>query len=72
MGNVLRPDFWTTQDVHVSNVREAAVEACPEKLLCIGIDKDGDPYYAASFSNGHELLWMVEQFKHKLLSGKFS
>ena len=69
--NVIHVDFWTSQDVPVERVRESAESEC-EKLLCIGIDKNGNPYYATSFSDGQEMLWMIERFKAKLLSGKFS
>lgn len=69
--NVVFGDFNTTLDVPVERVREAAENSC-EKLLCIGIDKEGKPYYASSFTDSHELLWMIERFKAKLLAGKFS
>lgn len=69
--NLIVVDFNTQGDVPVERVREAAGDSC-EKLLCIGIDKNGDSYYASSFSDGHQMLWMIEQFKAKLLSGKFS
>lgn len=68
--NVILVDFATTQPIPAERVREAAEETC-EKLLCIGIDKDGDPYYASSFADEQEMLWLIERFKQKLLLGKF-
>jgi len=70
-GNLLIGDFHTRNDIPVERVRQAAEEVC-EKILIIGIDKNGKPYYSASFADGKQMLWMIEQFKHKLLSGKFS
>lgn len=69
--NVILVDFHTSQPVPVERVREAAEDCC-EKLLCLGIDKEGNPYYASSFTDGQEMLWLIERFKQKLLSGKFS
>jgi hypothetical protein len=68
--NVLHPAFNTKGDIPVENVRACAEKTC-EKLLCIGIDKDGRAFYSASFADGEKMLWMIEQFKAKLLSGKF-
>lgn len=71
MGKLLKPDFYTQGEIPVGRVRKAAKKNC-EKLLCIGVDKKGEPYYAASCADGGELLWMVEQFKRKLLNGDFA
>lgn len=68
--NLIVGEFNTKGDVPIDRVREAAEETC-EKLLCIGIDKEGESYYSSSFGSDEELLWMIEEFKAKLLSGKF-
>jgi hypothetical protein len=68
--NIIVGDFWTAGDLPVDIVRANAEEKC-EKLLCIGKDKSGKAFYSCSFSDGAEMLWMIEQFKTKLLSGKF-
>lgn len=69
-GKVIVGDFWTAGDLPVERVRANAEEKC-EKLLCIGKDKNGKAFYSSSFSDGAEMLWMIEQFKARLLSGKF-
>jgi hypothetical protein len=69
--NLIIGDFLTQGDLSVRRVRKAAKKSC-EKLLCIGVDKRGRPYYASSFADAHQMLWMIERFKAKLLSGKFS
>lgn len=70
MGKLLKPDFYTSQPIPAAPVRRAAKKTC-EKLLCIGVDKKGQPYYASNIADGGELLWMIEEFKRKLMSGEF-
>lgn len=40
-------------------------------VLLIGYDADGNFYARSSICDGGELLWLVETFRHKLLSGEF-
>ena len=68
--NVLMPDFHTKGNVPVPDVRKYAEESC-EKLICIGIDKDGNDYFSSSFADGGDMLWLIEKFKFKLLRGDF-
>ncbi|MGZ5029002.1 MAG: hypothetical protein ACXWAT_00875 [Methylobacter sp.] len=42
-----------------------------DKVLVIGLHKDGSAYYASSTSDGGDLLWMIEQLKTKLMNGDF-
>lgn len=54
------------------NVLEQAVGEFSEVLI-IGWDKDGDFDARATLglSDGGDVLWLIEAFKHKLLSGEF-
>ncbi len=68
--NLIEGHFYTKEGVPPPDVRKYAEESC-EKLICIGIDKDGNPYFASSFGDGKEMLWLIEKFKHKLMRGDF-
>jgi hypothetical protein len=60
----------TTLDIPVKRVKAGARKNC-EKCIVIGVDKNGKPYYASSVADQKEVLWMLEGFKHKLLTGDF-
>jgi len=56
----------TTLPVPVERVASEASKGCPEHLLCIGWDADGELYLAASFADRRETLWLLELAKRKL------
>jgi hypothetical protein len=62
-------NMQTTLDIPVKRVKAGAKRNC-EKCVVIGIDKQGKPYYASSFSDTKEMLYMVEKFKIDLLTGR--
>jgi hypothetical protein len=44
-----------------------------QSVVVIGYDPEGQLQAAASLNlRSHEILWLIESFKHKLLSGEFS
>ena len=44
-----------------------------QSVVVIGYDKDGELKAAASLNlRGHEILWLIESFKNKLLTGEFA
>ena len=53
-------------------VLEAAIGEM-ENVLVLGWDKNGELYASATpyFEDGGNLLWVMEMFKHQLLSGDF-
>ena len=55
------------------NVLEQAHGAY-DQVLILGWDKNGDLDARATLGlkNGADVLWLMETFKHKLLSGDFS
>lgn len=59
----------TTQGIPAARVLEAA-SVCTE-VLVLGWDAQGDFYAASTTSDGGTLLWWLEQFRHKLLSGAY-
>jgi hypothetical protein len=61
---------WTRLPLPVERVLEGAT-ACTS-VLVLGEDADGRFYAAASVGDGHTLLWWIETFRHKLLSGDYA
>lgn len=39
-----------------------------ERVIIIGVDKDGEAYHASSDPDGGTFLWDVERAKHKLMT----
>ena len=66
MGEVVEFDGLTTLDISPDSVLKSAVGKL-EKVVLIGIDLDGNPYDASSFTDGCEVLWMLEKFKLRML-----
>jgi hypothetical protein len=64
--------FWpkaTPLPIPVARVLDGAAEC--QDVLILGTDADGEFYAAASLSDKATLLYWLEQFRHKLLSGDY-
>ena len=48
-------------------LRQALDHGC-DPVIVLGYDKTGSEYFAASSSNAHEILWLLERLKQKLLT----
>ena len=66
MGKVIPLGNVTRLDLPVDKVLEAAKESL-EGVVLIGYDKDGELYFASTFADGAEVLWLMENCKKKLL-----
>lgn len=69
--NLIILNMETRLDIPVDRVREAAEKNC-EKLIIVGIDKDGNDYYAANFADAALTYYLVSKFRYKLISGNFT
>ena len=67
------PARITTDDIDPNLVLTAAVDKL-KTVVVLGWENDenGTMYVAGSTSDGPDLLWLVEKFKHKLLAGDYS
>lgn len=66
MDNVIPIGGVTLLDIPADEV----LEGCKGKLagvVIIGVDEEGEQYFASSISNGAEVLWYLEQLKSMLL-----
>lgn len=43
----------------------------PKIALVLGVGEDGDIAAHGTIDNKHELVYLLEQFKHDLLSGRY-
>jgi hypothetical protein len=68
MGKVVPLNCITKLDLPVDRVLEGAKEKL-EHVVIIGYDKDGEEYFASTFADGGDVLWLLERMKKKLLDG---
>lgn len=59
----------TSQPTPVEMVLDAAKEC--ETVLALGEYADGTLYWGSSDSDKTILLWLIEQFRHRLMAGEF-
>jgi len=62
---LLRPDDMTDRP---AEVLQQALDAGCDPVIVLGYDKRGNEYFAASSANAHEILWLIERLKSKLLT----
>ncbi|MGO4449107.1 hypothetical protein AB4Y96_09285 [Phyllobacterium sp. TAF24] len=66
MSNVVDLPVITTLDIDPDRVLTKAVSQL-ERVMVIGVDKNGDEYFASSAADGGTCLWDLECVKMKLL-----
>lgn len=61
-------DLKTTTflDLPTKAILDGAADRITHVVL-MGYDKEGDYYFASSISDGAEILWLLEQYKKRLL-----
>lgn len=57
----------TRHDIPADRVINAALEHGLEGVVIIGFDKDGAEYFASSYADGSDALWLIERGRHKLM-----
>ena len=66
MGKVV--DFGGITKLDLSPERVLAMaEGHLEGVVILGYDKDGEEYFASSYADGGEVLWLLERCKIRLL-----
>lgn len=66
MGNVIPLGGVTRLDLPVDRVLEGA-KGKLDGIVILGWDKEGYRYFASSYADGGEVLWLLEQCKLELL-----
>lgn len=57
----------TKLDLPVERVLENVKKEVEGGVVVLGLDKDGDLYFASSIANGSDVLWLMELAKKRLL-----
>lgn len=65
--NVVKFTGVTRLDCDPQGVIEGAQKRGLTGVVICGYDEGGDEYFAASYANGPEVLWLLERMKKKLL-----
>jgi len=65
--NVIPLGNITKLDLPVDTVIESAKSKLDSAVL-IGYDKDGELYFASTYADGGEVLWLLEKCKQALLN----
>ncbi len=66
--NVIPLGNITRLDLPVDRVLDAAKEDISERVVVLGWDKDGELYFASSFADGGDVMWLLEKAKLALLN----
>ncbi len=71
MAKVIPTGGVTKLDLPVDTVLEAAKDSL-EGVVLMGYDKEGEYYFASTYADGGEVLWLLENLKKQLLEVKVS
>lgn len=66
MSDVVNFPGITSLDIPADQVLESAIGQL-SGVLVLGYDKDGREYFASSYADGGDMLWLLERAKKELL-----
>lgn len=66
MSKILPFTGITSLDMPVDVVLESAKDQL-EGVVILGYTKDGEEYFASTYADGPEVLWLLERLKKQLL-----
>lgn len=67
VSNVINLPVVTTLDIPAERILNKAIESDLKDVMVIGTDKQGNFYFAASFGDGGNVLWLMERAKIELM-----
>ena len=67
MGDVITLGNVTKLDLPVDRVLEGAKDQL-EGVVLLGYDKEGEFYFASTYADGGNVLWLLESMKKQLLN----
>lgn len=59
----------TTLDIPPERTLNGALSANLQGVVVLGYDADGDEYFASSYADGGNVLWLLERCKLRLMRG---
>lgn len=67
VSNVVNLPCITTHDLSTERVLTAALRADLEGVIVMGYAKDGEVYFASTYADGGNVMWLMEWAKRQLL-----
>jgi hypothetical protein len=67
MSNVHTLNMVTRLDLPVERILDGATKAKLESVVVMGYRDDGTEYFASSYADGGDVLWLMERCKRKLM-----
>jgi hypothetical protein len=67
MGDVVTFDAPTRLDIPAERVIKSAAELKFDGVVVVGYLENGDFYFASSYADGGDVVWLLELAKKKLL-----
>jgi len=68
MTNVIPLGNITSLDLPADRVLDDARGHCPDGVVVIGYDAEGEEYFVSSIADGGTVLWLLERLKMQLLA----
>lgn len=67
MSNVVNLPCITTHDLSPERVLTGALAADLDGVIVMGYAKDGEVYFASTYADGGNVMWLMEWAKRQLL-----
>lgn len=67
MNNITVLPCITTLDIPVERILDGATKANLECCVVVGLDEDGELYFASTKADGGTVLWLFEKAKKALM-----
>ena len=67
MGSVVNLPVVTRLDIDPSRVLDGAQKAGLTNVVILGYDENGDEYFASSYADGGNMLWLLRRAEHALM-----
>ena len=67
MGEVVESGIVTRLDTDPARVIRSALDAGLTEVVMVGLDADGDFYFASSLADGAQAAWHLDRAKWKLM-----
>lgn len=70
MGDIVNLNTVTTLDIDPDRVIDSLKDADLEGVVVLGYTSDGEEYFASSYADGGDVLWLLERLKLQLLNAQ--
>ena len=67
MGNMVNFTGVSRLDIDPARILERAQSAGLKSVVVLGYDENGDEYFATSYADGGDMLWLLRRAEHVLM-----